>query len=38
MTETAAGAGVLAEVGLAGRMTELSRAWVLRIDNLPPPW
>jgi crotonobetainyl-CoA:carnitine CoA-transferase CaiB-like acyl-CoA transferase len=29
---------ILAEVGLAGRMTELSRYWVLRTDNLPPPW
>ena len=29
---------ILAEVGLAGRMTELSRSWVLRTDNLPPPW
>lgn len=50
MTETTAGAGVLsgilAEVGLAGRMAELSRFWVLRTpilgaahtDNLPPPW
>jgi crotonobetainyl-CoA:carnitine CoA-transferase CaiB-like acyl-CoA transferase len=29
---------ILAEVGLAGRMTELSRSWVLRTDNLPPAW
>lgn len=29
---------ILAEVGLAGRMTELSRFWVLRTDNLPPAW
>ena len=29
---------ILAEVGLAGRMAELSRYWVLRTDNLPPPW
>ena len=29
---------ILAEVGLAGRMAELSRHWVLRTDNLPPPW
>jgi crotonobetainyl-CoA:carnitine CoA-transferase CaiB-like acyl-CoA transferase len=29
---------ILAEVGLAGRMTELSRAWVLRTEDLPPAW
>jgi crotonobetainyl-CoA:carnitine CoA-transferase CaiB-like acyl-CoA transferase len=29
---------ILAEAGLAGRMAELSRAWVLRTDNLPPAW
>jgi crotonobetainyl-CoA:carnitine CoA-transferase CaiB-like acyl-CoA transferase len=29
---------ILAEVGLAGRMTELSRSWMLRTDDLPRPW
>ena len=29
---------ILAEVGLAGRMTELSRRWVLRTDDLPRAW
>ncbi|MGH3204902.1 MAG: CoA transferase [Streptosporangiaceae bacterium] len=29
---------ILAEVGLAGRMTELSRFWVLRTDDLPRAW
>jgi crotonobetainyl-CoA:carnitine CoA-transferase CaiB-like acyl-CoA transferase len=29
---------ILAEVGLAGRMTELSRSWVLRTDDLPRAW
>src|SRR3974390_3370009 len=29
---------ILAEVGGAGRMTELSRAWVLRTDDLPRAW
>ena len=29
---------ILAEVGLAGRMTELSRAWVLRTEDLPRAW
>jgi crotonobetainyl-CoA:carnitine CoA-transferase CaiB-like acyl-CoA transferase len=29
---------ILAELGLAERMTELSRFWVLRTDNLPPAW
>jgi crotonobetainyl-CoA:carnitine CoA-transferase CaiB-like acyl-CoA transferase len=29
---------ILAEVGMAGRMTELSRAWVLRTEDLPRAW
>jgi len=29
---------VLAELGLADRITELSRAWVLRTENLPRAW
>jgi len=29
---------ILTELGLADRMTELSRYWVLRTDNLPPAW
>ena len=29
---------ILAEVGLAGRMTELSRYWVLRTEDLPRAW
>jgi crotonobetainyl-CoA:carnitine CoA-transferase CaiB-like acyl-CoA transferase len=29
---------VLVEVGLAGRITELSRAWVLRTEDLPRAW
>jgi crotonobetainyl-CoA:carnitine CoA-transferase CaiB-like acyl-CoA transferase len=29
---------ILAEVGLAGRMAELSRSWVLRADDLPRAW
>lgn len=29
---------ILAEVGLADRMTELSRRWVLRTDDLPRAW
>ena len=29
---------VLSEVGLAGKMTELSRSWVLRTQDLPAAW
>ena len=29
---------VLAEVGMAGRMAELSRSWVLRTEDLPRAW
>jgi hypothetical protein len=29
---------ILADVGLAGHMTELSRRWVLRTDDLPRAW
>jgi crotonobetainyl-CoA:carnitine CoA-transferase CaiB-like acyl-CoA transferase len=29
---------ILAEAGLAGRMTELSRSWVLRTEDLPRAW
>ena len=29
---------VLAEVGMAARMTELSRAWMLRTEDLPSAW
>jgi hypothetical protein len=29
---------ILAEAGLAGRMTELSRRWVLRTEDLPRAW
>ena len=29
---------ILAEIGLAGRMTELSRRWVLRTEDLPRAW
>ena len=29
---------VLAELGLAGRLTELSRAWILRTEDLPRAW
>lgn len=29
---------ILAEVGQAGRMTELSRRWVLRTEDLPRAW
>ncbi|HVT70484.1 MAG TPA: CoA transferase [Trebonia sp.] len=29
---------VLADVGLADRMAELARHWVLRTDHLPPAW
>ncbi len=29
---------VLSEVGLAGQLTELSRSWVLRTDDLPASW
>jgi crotonobetainyl-CoA:carnitine CoA-transferase CaiB-like acyl-CoA transferase len=29
---------ILAEAGLAGRMAELSRCWVLRTEDLPPAW
>jgi crotonobetainyl-CoA:carnitine CoA-transferase CaiB-like acyl-CoA transferase len=29
---------ILAEVGLAGRMSELSRSWVLRTEDLPRAW
>jgi len=29
---------VLAEVGLADRVSELSRSWVLRTEDLPRAW